>query len=182
MKKIIFNNYDLSENSKESYKEYLIYNKMIENTPEAIAKIDYKSQDYYDYTNRECDLNFDTEVKNLNIQTKNPILAIADLGRWNGRVNGYKIMGNKLNEILYIFYSCDYFSLWYDTKTRQVCGEGSHHDGTNYIKFREFKDNTSDRNIDRVKEAIYAQSDDAPKLIYQYTQSIGHYVKKIYGW
>ena len=80
---------------------------------------DSLAEDYPDLTEaqREAlmyELNadyLDDERTNLNIQLSQPILVIADLGRWNGRVMGYKeIPSGNIQDCLY---SDTDYSTWY---------------------------------------------------------------------
>ena len=72
------------------------------------------------------------------------ILAIADLGLWNGRVRGYKVV-NSLEDILYS--DCDYAEWWCDSQLRS---KQSHHDGTNYITYVFFSGRDDGYNNTRV--------------------------------
>ena len=68
------------------------------------------AEDYPDLTEAEREAlmyelsadHLDDERTNLNIQLSQPILVIADLGRWNGRVMGYKeIPSGNIRDCLY---------------------------------------------------------------------------------
>lgn len=54
----------------------------------------------------------DDERCNLNIPLSQPILVIADLGRWNGRFSGYKEI--KSGNIRDCLYSDTDYSTWYE--------------------------------------------------------------------
>lgn len=68
------------------------------------------------------------------------IIAVADLGLWNGRVHAVR----ELNNVQDCF-SCveDYAEFYIDSRGDFRC-RTAHHDGTNYILFRLWKDNISD--------------------------------------
>lgn len=119
----------------------------------------------------------DDERTNLKIQLANPILVIADVGRWNGRVMGYKVINSGL--ISDIFYSgdCDYCE-WY-SDGYNIRFRGSHHDGNNSYVYREIKD--ADK-LDLVTSAIYSRHPNVDKIIARYTRSILPEIKKVYGW
>ena len=123
---------------------------------------------------------FNDEMRNLGVETSTDILAIASIGRWNGRFTGYKTLGYKLNEILSVFPSCDDFKLYADRWN--IRGEGSHHDGTNTVLFRRWKCNVSDLNMAKVLDALYDQKDEADSLVKRYTVSIRSEIANIYGW
>ena len=121
---------------------------------------------------------WEDESRNLDIDT-NRLIAIADLGLWNGRVSGYKLLNHNLSEIL------DYNGGVQDIKVysdgyniRQV---GAHHDGRNYVLFREFKRGLSQTQIDNFLNKIY-EGKCTSKDISRYTTSLLPYVKEVYGW
>ena len=88
----------------------------------------------YDSDNCEYDdygycLDFDDEVGNLYKELDNRIIVIADLGLWNGRHSGYKVIGSNLNDIMYQSTDGNY-KVWFDG--HNVKARDSHHDGCNY--------------------------------------------------
>lgn len=124
------------------------------------------------------DTNFlylDDENENLNKTIDGDIIVIADLGRWNGRVNGYKICNNNLNAILNV--NDPYFEIYGDG--RDIVAVGNHHDGTNYYIFRAIR---PDRNIDNFLSAIYNNEPISRAKLNYYTRSIYNDVANIYGW
>lgn len=118
----------------------------------------------------------DDERENLNIQLENPILVIADLGFWNGRRQGYKIIeSGNIKDILYD--ECDYVK-WY-SDGHNIKAIASHHDGTNYYEYREIRDRDKIENL--LEQIYYGKQITRSKLNY-YTRSIHPYIAKIYGW
>ena len=93
---------------------------------------------------------FDDEAEFLNKRLEGRILAIADLGLWNGRKSGYKILGDNLNEVLTSTIGCDEKHVYFDGYN--IKAEGYHHDGHNYVEFRELRE---DKNIDKLLDKIY---------------------------
>ena len=163
MKKVIWSNMNLDIKDWEDYFE---------------SEFDYELTENQKY-NEMIDLNnqyIDDERDNLNIQLNNPIIAIADLGLWNGRKQGYKIIeSGNIKDILYS--DADYvewYSDGYNIKSVQV-----HHDGTNYIEYRELKDNV---NIDKFTDMIYEGKEITRSLLNRYTNSIEKHVRNVYGW
>lgn len=116
----------------------------------------------------------DDERINLDVKTDGRIIAIGDIGRWNGRVHGYKILGNNISNIL--FSDCDYCE-WY-SDGYNVKFTGHHHDGTNYYEYRILREN---RNIDKFLEDLYFNNITRKKINY-YTSSLLPDVAKVYGW
>jgi len=128
--------------------------------------------------NGTCDCDYialDDERANLNVKTEGRILAIADLGRWNGRVTGYKIYSNNIRDILNT--ECDYVE-WYGDG-HNIRATMHHHDGTNYVEYRILRE---DRNSQAFVDKIYNQQPITRQMINYYTKSLYPYVAKVYGW
>ena len=119
------------------------------------------------------------ERMNLNIELSRPILVIADLGRWNGRFDGYKeIPSGNIRDCLYA--DTDY-STWYVDKLGDLRCVAIHHDGTNYYLYRAYKDGVSDQQIENLKWKIYngkATRADITRI----TCRLGDEIGKVYGW
>lgn len=115
------------------------------------------------------------ERENLNQFVDGRILVIADLGLWNGRRQGYKILSNNIKDILYTDSDCvEWYSNDKDIRATMV-----HHDGTNFLTYRVIKE---DRNIDHLLDAIYNGKSISRQKLGYYTKSLYPYVAKIYGW
>lgn len=115
------------------------------------------------------------ERVNLNKFVNGAILVIADIGRWNGRFKGYKILSNNIKDILFSdSENCEWFSDGYNIRSIE-----HHHDGTNYLLFREIR---NDRNIDNLLDKIYKGEEISSKTLNYYTKSLYSKVKTIYGW
>lgn len=111
---------------------------------------------------------------NLDIELPGTILAIADMGLWNGRLPGYKGIGNNLRGIFYNNYDdMEFYCDAYNLKST-----GWHHDGTNYIEYRLIPDGVD---ADKLKQAIY-DGTHTREMIRRYTRSLRPYVAKVYGW
>lgn len=121
------------------------------------------------------ELDFETEMMNLDIELPGKILVIASLGLWNGRRSGYKIMGNNLNEILTASIG-DLYEVYFDG--HNIKAKDVHHDGTNYYEFRLIR---NDRNINILLEKIY-NDDFSRQDINNYTRSLAPYIREVYGW
>lgn len=118
----------------------------------------------------------DDERANLNIQLNGPILVLADLGLWNGRRYGYKII--KSGNVSDILYSETDYAKWYFDGHNVKC-EAIHHDGTNYYEYREIRD------IDKIQpllDDIYEGNKISRQKLNRYTKSIAPVVRKVYGW
>lgn len=115
------------------------------------------------------------ERQNLNIIADGRILVIADLGLWNGRRQGYKILGKRVSDIL--FSDADYVE-WY-SDGHNIKATATHHDGTNYYEYRVIRE---DRNIENLLDAIYNGEEITRKKLNYYTKSLYRDVAKVYGW
>ena len=106
------------------------------------------------------------------------IIAIANIGLWNGRRSGYKLMGYNLNNIL-DYFSCDYIKVYADRYN--IHSEASHHDGTHYVTFRMIKPNLSDEQVENFLNKVY-NGTHTKRDITKYTSSLVKEVNKVYGW
>ena len=129
-----------------------------------------------------CDLQYDEldiERMNLDIQLGMPIIVIADLGLWDGRKKGYKVIGTgNVSDCLYD--DCDYIT-WYVDEEHELRCDASHHDGTNHYLYRVFRKGTTDDQMEELEMKIYsgmATQEDIDSV----TASIGTKIEKVYGW
>lgn len=121
---------------------------------------------------------FYNALDNLDKDLQGRVIAIADLGLWNGRRKSYKIMNSNLNSVLD---ACggDYLKVYadrYDVKSIAV-----HHDGVNYITYRMLKPNLTEVQIDNFLNKL-ASGNFAKKDISRYTTSLKSQINQIYGW
>lgn len=137
---------------------------------------DWETADVTDTIYENIDMWFEDEESNLCKQLDGRILAIASMGLWNGRKSGYKILGNNLNEVLTSSIGCDEKEVYCDAYN--VYAEGYHHDGRNYVEFREIRE---DRNIENLLDKIYSGQEVSRREINYYTKSLRPYVKAVYG-
>lgn len=129
-----------------------------------------------------AEFNFD-ELDNirdeLNIKLDGRILVIGQLGLWDGKVSGYKIIDS--GNISDIFYSmlntASYMEFWSDGYN--IRAKESHHDGTNYYLFREIREDT---NIDNLLDDIYNRKEISRSKLNHYTRSIAKHINNYYGW
>lgn len=75
----------------------------------------------------------------------NPIIAIADLGLWHGRVNAYKIYKTGIvKELTYGNYE---EVEWFIDEVGDLRSDQHHHDGTNHVLYRMLKPGVTDRQL-----------------------------------
>lgn len=80
---------------RDGYKDFLEINE-IDGDPND----EHKLYEYMVETNGEY---LSDERANLNIQLSQPIIVIGDIGRWNGRVMGYKMIDSgNIKDCLYL--------------------------------------------------------------------------------
>ena len=120
----------------------------------------------------------DDERANLSIQLPQPILMIADIGRWDGRYSGYgEIKSGKVSDCLYS--ELDY-ATWYVDKLGDLRCDAIHHDGTNHYLYRVFKDGVTDTQIENLQDKIYngkATRADITRV----TKRLGDDIAGVYG-
>lgn len=133
-------------------------------------------------------LAFDWAVDNYNIEKENldnvnlkyntPLIAVANLGRWNGRCVAYKEI-NEISDFIDWGGRYDFVEVYADRYN--VNAILADHDGTTYATLRQLKpnrsyDNFTDKLLNCKNEA------EAKKLITSYTVSVVKAVNTIYGW
>ena len=114
------------------------------------------------------------------IKTENKIICIADLGLWSGRKQAYKLLGNDLSSVLNVINS-DYNDIeyWIDGYGNLRARLG-HHDGTNYVLFRELKKPDDSIVMQTFMNKIY-NGNCTKQDITRYTDSLKKYLGKIYN-
>lgn len=130
----------------------------------------YIEQDYSDW--------YSCEFETLDKELQGRVIAIANLGLWNGRRKSYKIMNSNLNSVLN---ACggDYLMVYLDR--HDVKSVAVHHDGVNYITYRMLKPNLTEVQIDNFLSKL-ASGDFTQKDISRYTTSLKSQINQIYGW
>lgn len=135
-------------------------------------KIELTEKNINDEIYMLMDMYLQDETDNLNYPTN--IIAIADIGLWNGRVKGYKLFNN-LNQI----FNCmqDYNEFYVEGSTLKATVH--HHDGTNFINF--YVIDMDKNGVQDFLDDIYYQRKISKSRFYKYCKSAGKLVKKIYG-
>lgn len=175
------NGYDFEE-----YKGYLIeqrqdFNIEFAESEEEEVDTDVTDQEVYDFIVDSQQYDFDCEYNyNLNVNIDEEIIAIANIGLWNGRRKGYKLLGNNLRNVFNCFESCDYIKVYSDGYNIQ--GQGCHHDGTNYVTYRKIRNDISEVQKENLIDAIYNNNDNADNYIKNYTRSLCKDFNAVYGW
>ena len=168
---IIWSNMNLeADDWRDSYKEYLEINGL-DDDPNDENKL-------YEYMVEANDDYLSDERRNLDIQFSQPIIVIGDLGRWNGRVTGYKMIDS--GNITNCLYSDTDYTEWYVDKYGDLRANAVHHDGTNHYLYRVFKDGVTDTQIENLQDKIYngkATRADITRV----TKRLGDDIAGVYG-
>lgn len=133
---------------------------------------DMIQQEVYD----DIDIFYEDEMMNLDKRLNGRVIAIADLGLWHGRRQGYKVLGDNLNEVISFSLSCDEREVYCDAYN--VRATGYHHDGSNYVLFRELRE---DRDVDKFLDKIYMGEEISTGTLNYYTKSLRPYIESVYG-
>lgn len=107
----------------------------------------------------------------------NGIIAIADIGTWNGRIQEYKLYDN----LKYIIYSNDDYTKLYLNSNYDLIKETSHHDGSNKILYRYWKENLTDTQRKNFLDKLY-RGKVTKKDISRYTSKAGLEIASYFGY
>ena len=129
----------------------------------------------------ENDSYLEDERGNLDIQLSNDIIIIADLGLWNGRHTGYKLIkSGNIKDCLFFTQNIEQ-AVWYVDGYHNLRCDAYHHDGINHYLYRMLKENISDNQKDtflnKIYDGVVTMTD-----ITRYTVSVGKEIEKVYGW
>lgn len=173
-KHIIWSNYNLNlEDWIDNLKEML--------TEEGVDCSDWEDSKFLDMINEVNNNYFDDERCNLNIPTEGRIIEIADVGLWDGRRVGYKLLNeHNIRACLNLKRGCEYGEWWVDSHNNLRSSQ-THHDATHYILYREVKPEISSDQLDNFCWKLY-RGKATSKDITKYTRSLGKRVKDVYGW
>ena len=168
---IIWSNQNLDvDDWREDYKEFLEANELDDDPNDEQALYEWMEETNDDYLS--------DERVNLNVQLSQPIIVIGDIGRWNGRVMGYKMIDS--GNIKDCLYSDTDMTEWYVDRYGDLRADAVHHDGTNHYLYRVFKNTASPEQIERLQEKIYygkATRADITRV----TKRLGDEIAAVYG-
>lgn len=168
---IIWSNMNLeADDWRDSYKEYLEINGL-DDDPNDENKL-------YEYMVEANDDSLSDERRNLDIQFSQAIIVIGDLGRWNGRVTGYKMIDS--GNITDCLYSDTDYTEWYVDKYGDLRANAVHHDGTNHYLYRVFKDGVTDTQIENLQDKIYNGKVTRADIT-RVTKRLGDKIAELYG-
>lgn len=140
---------------------------------------EYSEDDLYALAHEINGEYLDDERTNLDIQLSQPIVVIGDLGLWNGRRQGYKLIES--GNIKDCLYSDTDMTEWYVDRYGDLRADAVHHDGTNYYLYRVFKDGVTEAQKENLLEKVYrgrATRADITRV----TRRLGDEIGRVYGW
>ena len=152
------------------------YGKEVTLTREEYSKT-ITEEKLYDECNFNNQIWFEDTQRELCNADRGELIAIADLGRWNGRCSGYKVI-KSLPDVLYS--NCDDEELYVDSNGDLHKSE-SHHDGSNSILYRYWKEGLSDTQKENFLDKIY-NGNCTQKDITRYTRKAGLEIAELFGW
>ena len=164
------NEYDVIENLEKEIRE----------NPDDFVAGYSKNDDFLAIAYQLNDDYLDDERVNLNIDVGEEIVVIADLGLWNGRRQGYKLL-HKTNIADCLTGTCGDYVTWFVDDRGDLNCRDCHHDGTNLYLYRAWKDSVTEEQMENFLEKVY-RGKATRKDITRYTRKIGTYVADIYGW
>lgn len=161
----------------EDIKEFKAY--FTEEYPE-LAQID--EDRLYQYQTQDNETHLEDEKINLNIDLGRPILAIASIGRWNGRVAGYKLIeSGNIRDCLRSYVNGQSYDTFYVTPDGEFKQDEHHHDGTNYITYRLPRAGVSEKQLENLLSDI-CNGKFSWQQVDKITRKIGPDIAKVYGW
>lgn len=155
---------------RDGYREYLEINGL-DDDPNS-------EQGLYEYMMETNSEYLSDERANLDIPHNQPIIVIADLGRWNGRFPAYKMI--KSGNIKDCLYSDTDYTEWYVDKYGDLRADAVHHDGTNHYLYRVFKDGVTDMQIDNLQNKIHKGKVTRADIT-RVTKRLGDDIANVYG-
>ena len=166
-------NLDIEDGWREAYKDFLEINELDDDPDDEYA--------IYQYMVETNGMYLDDERFNLDIEVTRPIIAIADLGLWNGRFSAYKELNSyNIKDCLNGFDSCEYHE-WYVDEDNDLRCTAVHHDGRNYILYRAYREDITTTQkydfLDKIYNGSVTQED-----IDAVTRGLGDEIAKVYGW
>ena len=135
-------------------------------------------EEYYDLMHELNNGYLDDERMNLDRQLSTPILVCADLGLWNGRKSGYRMIGSgNIKDCL----DSGFTDVeWYVDRQGDLRSTAVHHDGRNHYLYRAVRERVPDWKVERLQNRLYegtASYADIAKV----TRRLGDEIAAVYG-
>lgn len=120
---------------------------------------------------------FEAELMELKRVSSGGVIAIGNIGTWRGHCSGYKEL-KSLENCMYS--SCDSERLYVDSNG-DLWKEESHHDGSNSILYRYWKEGITEQQKENFLNKIYG-GEVTSRDITKYTKKCGVDIANTYGW
>lgn len=120
---------------------------------------------------------FKNELQGLKRVSSGEVIAIGTIRTWRGHCSGYKEL-KSLENCMYS--SCDSERLYVDSNG-DLRKEESHHDGSNYILYRYWKEGITEQQKENFLDKIYS-GEVTSRDITKYTKKCGVDIANTYGW
>lgn len=172
--RVLYNNHLSIDDWKEwleSYKDFLRENNEVSEA--SIKKLDIYDPLFSYWVQDELDWQYQDMIQTYEHEFPTKIIAFADLGFWNGRVFGCKIVGYELKDCFIPERGCDYVT--WELNAFDLISTQCHHDGTHYITYRRLRD---DKHADLLERKA-RQGKLTKRDITRYTVSIKHSINKL---
>lgn len=162
------------EEALEQYKEHQEANDLTDEVvPEKVWEYVYESLFNY---------GFEDELENLKSLNENTygFLCIGDLGLWDGVKSAYKEtfkIEDAISDCIPNMGTAEIYAFGQDLKITAY-----HHDGTNYFRIREWKADVSQAEMQKVRNAIFEDSENKEELIRKHTKGLSPRIALVYGW
>lgn len=118
------------------------------------------------------------ERANLDIKLGEEIIVLGDIGLWDGRRKGYKLISSgNIKDCLSD--ECDYCEWYCDQYNLRFCG--AHHDGENFYLYRILRPELTWEQRDNFLWKL-RHGNVSSRTIRRYTKSIRPEIAKVYGW
>lgn len=143
---------------------------------------DYSDDKLYEIACSTNDSYLDDERANLNIKCGSPIILIADIGTWNGRHSGYRIIqSGNIADCLEPQLKSPSDIVFYVDKQGDLRADETHHDGTNHYLFRKIKKTISEQRLEKLEDNILS-GEVTSNEIARATDRLGDKIAAVYGW
>lgn len=192
---IIFDSCDIySEENKKIAKESMIENAFFNSDENGciteidnfgknviLTREDYAKSITEEMLYNECqfinELRFKNELQELKRVSFGEVIAIETVGTWRGHCSGYKEL-KSLENCMYS--SCDSERLYVDSNG-DLWKEENHHDGSNSILYRYWKEGITEQQKENFLNKIYS-GEVTSRDITKYTKKCGVDIANTYGW
>lgn len=141
-------------------------------------EVEVSDNEVYEFINDELEIqwNYELMYELKRIDTTNTIISIANIGTWQGKRTGYAENDSIEEAVQQTVQEYNILELdRYDLTMTAI-----HHDGTNYITFRERKNEISDEQWENFLDKIYYNKV-TKKDISRYTKSLKKQIENAFG-